>query len=88
MEHIPNVLSLSFLMKFVADLPMQYEINFAVFDNNNISLFSPALLFGDLGEHHIKCHHFLYSPVFEAMHFHPFYNPGKLGFVPCFYELI
>lgn len=44
MEHIPNVLSLSFLIKSAADLPVQYENYFAVFDNNKISLFSLVLL--------------------------------------------
>lgn len=43
MEHIPDTLSLSLLMKLAADLPVQLETDFLVFGKSKISLFPPVL---------------------------------------------
>lgn len=73
---------------------MQYENNFAVFDNNKISLFSLVLL-PVLGTWRVEGNinlQFLYSPIFEVIThlevFTHFIYSEKSGFVPCFYHLI
>lgn len=48
MEHMPDIISSTCLKKFAADLPVQKEINFSVFDNNHIITCASSSL-GELG---------------------------------------
>lgn len=48
MDHVPHIISSTCLMKFAGDLPVQEEIDFSVFDNNNI-MTCAFLSLGELG---------------------------------------